>query len=85
MCFQALDRELIPVEERAAKLDQMASTVMQSSPRDSRQVKSRVEEISSMWEKLKSKTAARKTQLYNAHLMHSFMADSRDLVSVCVL
>ena len=80
-----MDRELKPVEERTAKLDEMASTVMQSSPRDSRQVRSRVVEISSMWEKLKSKTAARETQLHNAHLMHSFMADSRDLVSVCVL
>lgn len=77
---QALDRELKPVEDRINKLDEMASTVMQSSPRDSRQVQSRVVEITSMWDKLKSKTAARETQLHNAHLMHSFMADSRDLL-----
>ena len=83
--FQALDRELKPVEDRINKLDEMASTVMQSSPRDCRQVQSRVVEITSMWDKLKSKTAARETQLHNAHLMHSFMADSRDLVSVCVV
>ena len=58
----------------------MAALVAQSSPHDSRHVQSRAADINSLWEKVKAKTGRRKTQLNNAHQMHSFMADSRDLV-----
>ena len=78
---QAIERELTPVVERIEKLNRMATAAAQSSPHDSRHVQLRVSDINSIWEKLKVKDATRKTQLDNAHQMHSFMADSRDLVS----
>ncbi len=78
---QAIEREIIPVVERMEKLNKMATTAARSSPRDSKHIQLRVSDINSIWEKLQAKNAARKTQIDNAHQMHSFMADSRDLVS----
>ena len=78
---QAIERELIPVVERMENLNKMAATAARSSPRDSKHIQLRVSDINSIWEKLQAKNAARKTQIDNAHQMHSFMADSRDLVS----
>lgn len=78
---QAVERELIPVVERIEKLNKMADTAAQSSPRDARHVQARMVDINSLWDKLKVKNAARKSNLDNAHQLHSFMADSRDLVS----
>lgn len=78
-----------PVEDRIAKLQQMATELSTTSPQDTRQVQSKLGEVSTSWEKLKSKASSRKIQLDNSQLMHSFMADSRDMVSVtyyyCVL
>lgn len=77
---QAVERELIPVVERIENLNGMADTAASSSPRDARHIQSRMSEINSLWDKLKAKNAARKSNLDNAQQMHSFMADSRDLV-----
>ena len=71
-----------PVEDRIAKLQQMATELSTTSPQDTRQVQSKLGEVSTSWEKLKSKAGSRKIQLDNSQLMHSFMADSRDMVSV---
>ncbi len=78
---QAVEREMMPITERIEKLNKMASSAIRSSPRDSRHIQSHVADINSIWDKLKAKNASRKMQLNNAQQMHSFMADSRDLVS----
>ena len=78
---QAIERELVPVVDRIEKLNKMGNSAAQSSPRDLKHVQFHVSEINSMWDKLKGKNTARKIQLDNAQQMHSFMADSRDLVS----
>ena len=79
---QAVEREMMPITERIEKLNKMASSVVQTSPRDSRHIQSNVSDINSIWDKLKARNAFRKIQLDNAQQMHSFMADSRDLVSI---
>lgn len=71
-----------PVEDRIAKLQQMATELSTTSPQDTRQVQSKLGEVSTSWEKLKSKASSRKIQLDNSQLMHGFMADSRDMVSI---
>lgn len=80
--MQGLEREIVPVEDRIAKLQQKASEVIHSSPQDTRQVQSRLVEVSSSWEALKTKSKDRNTQLDNAQLIHTFMADSRDMVRI---
>lgn len=51
--FQALERELAPVEEKIAKLGEMASKVAQATPKHTRQLQAKHSDIGSMWEKLK--------------------------------
>lgn len=73
------------MEERLTKLRGMAHTVVSKSPQKSKQVQSRQDEIFTLWEALKSKAADRKTQLDHALQLQTFLGDSRDLVSGCVL
>eukprot|EP00118_Oscarella_pearsei_P018140 m.184464 g.184464 ORF g.184464 m.184464 type:complete len:3710 (+) comp39319_c1_seq2:34-11163(+) len=78
---QNLERELGPVEEKLLKLGSQAEQVMQSHPRDSRQVKKRQAEIQAMWDKVKTKAGTRKSTLEASHKLQEFHADSRDLLS----
>lgn len=50
---QALERELAPVEERLAKLEQMAHKVVKTNTSEGREVNKRKEEINALWDKLK--------------------------------
>ena len=68
------------MDDRIVKLQQKAIEVTKQSPQDTRQVQSVLNGVSQSWENLKSKSANRKLQLDNAQLMHSFMADSREMV-----
>ena len=69
------------MEDRIIKLTQRASEVIRQSPQDTRQVQSVLKDVSQSWESLKTKSANRKLQLDNAQLMHTFMTDSREMVS----
>lgn len=70
------------MEERLSKLDSMAKKVVAGSPQESRQVQAQQAEITDLWKKLKAKAANRKAQLDNAFLLQTFLAESRELVSV---
>ena len=70
------------MEERLSKLGGMARKVISKNPGDNKQVQSRQDEISCLWEGLKSKAAERKTQLDHALQLQTFLGDSRDMVSV---
>ena len=51
--WQALERELAPVEERLSKLGRMTRKVTASNPQEGRQVQARHSEITGLWDKLK--------------------------------
>ena len=72
---------MAPVEERLSKLGGMARKVISKNPQDSKQVQSRQDEISSLWEGLKNKATERKTLLDHALQLQTFLGDSRDMVS----
>ena len=78
--FQALERELAPVEEKLTRLNKMAQQVTEAYPQNSSNVQSQLANISAMWKRLKEKAANRKYQLEEAYMLQSFMSDSRDLV-----
>ena len=69
------------MEDRIAKLTQRAAEVTRQSPQDTRQIQTVLNGVSQSWENLKTKSANRKLQLDNAQLMHSFMTDSREMVT----
>ena len=51
--YQALERELAPVEERLSRLNTMVRKVVTANPKETRQVQARQAEITALWDKLK--------------------------------
>ena len=51
--YQALERELAPVEERLRKLTDMARQVASANPSEAKAVRDRKSEITDLWENLK--------------------------------
>ena len=78
--FQALERELAPVEEKLSQLNKMAHQVTEAYPQNSNNVQSQLANISAMWKRLKEKVDNQKYQMEEAYMLHSFMSDYRDLV-----
>ena len=51
--FQALEKELAPVEEKLSQLNKMAHQVAEAYPQNSSNVQSQLANISAMWKRLK--------------------------------
>ncbi|EDO49575.1 predicted protein [Nematostella vectensis] len=78
---QGIERDLAAVEDKVAKLQDQAKSLVVRHPRQARQIKAKEGEVISLWAILKSKANKRKGLLDEAYGQQGFLADARDLMS----
>ncbi len=78
---QNLERELAPVEEKVNRVNLLANSVKSSYPNETGTVNTRQEEISVLWDKVKTKAVERRSRLENAVGHQIFVNSSKSLLN----
>lgn len=78
---EGIERDLAALEDKVNHIGRETERLCSVDPDHANLVKSKYQEILSIWEKLKAKSQNRKRRLDESQMLHRFLADHRDLIS----
>lgn len=78
---EALDRDLIALEEKVNQLSKDADELSDKHPDSKETIQDKKDALLSAWRNLKQKSIKRNEQLDVSYLLHRFLSDYRDLLS----